>query len=80
MIDSIAVHPIAQGEPYEVSVYGRLSAMLGVDLYPTARSNAEILAAEGLSRSDIVKQDCAGLTISDQRNDVIWLGRWRAAA
>jgi site-specific DNA recombinase len=52
MIDSIVVHPTEYRAPYEVSVYGRLSAMLGVDLFPTARSNAEILAAEGFSRAD----------------------------
>jgi len=57
MIDSIVVHPTAYREPYEVSVYGRLSAMLGVDLFPTARSNAEIIAAEGLPRSDNGNRD-----------------------
>ena len=52
MINSIVVHPTEYRAPYEVSVFGRLSAIMGVDLFPTARSNTEILAAEGLTRAD----------------------------
>ena len=53
MIDTVVVHPVGYREPYEVSVYGRLSAIMGrAVLFPTARSNKEILAAEGVSRCD----------------------------
>jgi site-specific DNA recombinase len=50
MVNSIVVRPTDYRKPYSVSVYGRLSAMLGgVDLFPTRRSNEEILAEEGVS-------------------------------
>ena len=80
MIDSIVVHPTEYRAPYEVSVYGRLSAIMGVDLFPTARSNAEIIAAEGFSRGDNGNRGCAALPVSQHGNNVISLGRWRAAA
>jgi site-specific DNA recombinase len=51
VVDSIVVHPTEYRKPYEVSVYGRLSAIMGVDLFPTIRSNQEILAGEGVSRA-----------------------------
>jgi site-specific DNA recombinase len=50
IIDSIIVHPTDMGQPYEISLYARLSAIIGVDLFPARRSNKEIVAAEGLSR------------------------------
>jgi site-specific DNA recombinase len=54
MIDSVIVHPVGHREPYDISVYGRLSAIMGrADLFPTARSNKEILAAEGFPRGDM---------------------------
>ena len=53
LIDSIVVHPTEYRAPYEVDVNGRLSAIMGVDLYPTVRSTSEILAAEeGLTMVD----------------------------
>ena len=47
VIDSIVVHPTPKRADYEVDAYGRLSAIMGIDLFPTKRTNAEILAAEG---------------------------------
>jgi site-specific DNA recombinase len=52
IIDSIIVHPTAYDAPYDVSLYARLSAITGVDLFPAARSMKEIVAAEGLVRTD----------------------------
>lgn len=52
MIDSIVVHPTGYREPYEVSVFGRLASIMGLDLFPTVRSNKEILAEEGVSSGD----------------------------
>jgi len=56
LIERVVVHPTEYRAPYEVSVYGRLSAIMGVDLFPTMRSNKEILAEEGLSCGDNVNQ------------------------
>jgi hypothetical protein len=55
MIDSVVVHPTAKGERYDIDVFGRLSAILGIDLFPTKRSNAEILAEQGVIYGDSVK-------------------------
>jgi hypothetical protein len=48
IIDSIIVHPTGKGLPYEISLYARISAIIGVDLFPARRSHEEIVAAEGL--------------------------------
>jgi site-specific DNA recombinase len=50
VIDSVVVHPTLKGADYEISLYGRLSAITGVDLFPARRSFEEVLAAEGLPR------------------------------
>ena len=47
MIDSIIVHPTPKRAAYEVTAYGRLLAIMGIDLFPVRRTNAEILTAEG---------------------------------
>jgi site-specific DNA recombinase len=49
LVDSIVVHPTGKRMAYEVSVFGRLAAMMGVDLFPTMRSPEEIVAAEALT-------------------------------
>src|SRR3981081_518119 len=59
IIDSIIVHPTERGNPADVSLYARLSAIMGVDLFPIARSTKEIVAREGLSvslQADMVEQ------------------------
>jgi hypothetical protein len=51
IIDSIIVHPTGKAKPYDISLYARLSAVMGeFNLFPTTRSNEEIVAAEGLPR------------------------------
>ncbi len=77
MIDSVVVHPTPAKAPYDVSVYGRLSAIMGVDLFPTARSNKEILTSEGVSCVDKGNLGCPGVPLSPH---IVHLGRWRAAA
>jgi site-specific DNA recombinase len=47
VVDSIIVHPTPKRVDYEITAYGRLSAIIGVNLFPAKRTNAEILAAEG---------------------------------
>jgi site-specific DNA recombinase len=65
LIDSIVVRPTAARMPYEFDVYGRLSAMLGVDLFPTQRSNQEILESEGVSCCGLVKEGVSGAVQHD---------------
>jgi site-specific DNA recombinase len=56
VIDRIVVQP-AQGRDYEVYTYGRLSAIMGVDLFPPTRTNKEILTSEGVMRDYIGNAD-----------------------
>jgi site-specific DNA recombinase len=49
IIDSIIVHPTPKRADYEISAYGRLSAIMGIDLSPPRRTNAQILESEGIS-------------------------------
>jgi site-specific DNA recombinase len=35
LVDSIVVHPTGFGQPYEFTPYGRLGALMGVDLFPS---------------------------------------------
>jgi site-specific DNA recombinase len=54
VIDRILVHPTGFGEDYEISLYARLAAIQGgIDVFPKARSNEEIIAAEALPRGSI---------------------------
>jgi site-specific DNA recombinase len=57
IIESVIVHPTPYRAPYDISVFGRLSAIMGVDLFPTMRSNKEILAEEGVSCGDVAGPD-----------------------
>jgi hypothetical protein len=51
IIDSIIVHRTENAKPYDISLFARLSAVMGeFDLFPTPRSNEEIVEAEGLPR------------------------------
>jgi site-specific DNA recombinase len=50
VIDRVIVHRTEKGEPYEISLYGRLSAITAVNLFPTGRPVEEIIATEGLPR------------------------------
>jgi len=51
IIDSIIVHPTGNAKPYDISLFARLSAVMGdFNLFPTARSNEEIVEAEGIPR------------------------------
>ena len=50
IIDCVIVHPTPKKRPYELSMYARLSAIRGIELFPERRSHQQIVAAEGLSR------------------------------
>jgi len=49
LIDTIVVQPTAERAPYEIDVYGRPGAHLGINLFPSMRSMEEILTDEAVS-------------------------------
>jgi hypothetical protein len=49
---SFIVHPTGKRTPYAVTPHARIAALIGVDLFPAKRSNAEILAAEGCTDTE----------------------------
>jgi site-specific DNA recombinase len=53
LIDSIVVHPTAKRMPYEFTPYARIAAIQGLNLFPSRRTTKEVIAAQGLSYSDI---------------------------
>src|SRR5947207_1681215 len=57
VIDRIVVQPADAGREYEVFTYGRLSAIMGVDLSPPTRTNKEIFREEGVTRDYIGNAD-----------------------
>jgi hypothetical protein len=59
LMNSIVVQPTGYRQPYVVDAYGRLSAIMGVNLFPTARSGEEIVAEEGV-RSAVISANAAG--------------------
>jgi hypothetical protein len=59
VLDCLVVQPTGYRKPYVVDAYGRLSAIMGVTLFPTARSGEEIVAEEGV-RSAVISANVAG--------------------
>jgi hypothetical protein len=57
LMDSIVVQPTGYRQPYVVDAYGRLSAIMGVDLFPKSRSNDEILAQEGTKSAALTSNE-----------------------
>lgn len=49
VFDRIVVHPTKKRHPYEVTPYARLSAIMGVELFPKVRTTEEMLAEQGLT-------------------------------
>jgi site-specific DNA recombinase len=77
LVDSVIVHPTPKRAAYEFTTNGRLGAIMGVDLFPTARNAREILADHGVACSDTGNAAKPGLTVSQQKPTVISFGRWR---
>jgi hypothetical protein len=48
LLDCIVVQPTGYRQPYVVDAYGRLSAIMGANLFPTGRSGEQIVAEEGV--------------------------------
>jgi site-specific DNA recombinase len=51
VFESFAVHPTAKRHPYEVTPYARLSAIMGIELFPPVRSPEEMLAEQRVTMS-----------------------------
>jgi hypothetical protein len=49
LVDCIVVQPTGYREDYVIDAYGRLPAIMGIDLFPTMRSAEEILTSEGVN-------------------------------
>lgn len=77
LVETITVHPTAKRAPYEHTTTGRLSAIMGADLFPTRREAREILAEQGVICTDSGGSSNPGAPESKQKNVVISLGRWR---
>ncbi|MCG2668760.1 recombinase family protein [Bradyrhizobium sp. GCM10023182] len=54
VFDRIVVHPTGKRMPYEITPYARLSAIIGVELFPKVRSTEEILKEQGFGCADFV--------------------------
>jgi site-specific DNA recombinase len=79
MFERIVVHPTDKRKPCEVTPYARLSAIMGVNLFPTMRTPREMLAEQGLTNTFLSDTGaCAGQKYTS--SNVVFLGRWRAAA
>jgi DNA invertase Pin-like site-specific DNA recombinase len=76
LLDSIVVHPTPRWAPYEFTPYGRLSAIMGVDLFPSIPSDKELLQEHGLSKCDNVGSAFSDPTKSHS-GKVVSFGRWR---
>ncbi|MGY3506315.1 recombinase family protein [Bradyrhizobium sp. USDA 4471] len=54
IFERVVVHPTGKRMPYEITPYARLSAIMGVELFPTVRSTEEILKEHGVGCTDFV--------------------------
>ena len=78
VIDSIVVHQTPKGADYEYTPYGRLGALMGIDLFPPLRADHQILTDHGLPGvCDAGNPDNSGLPLSHSKN-VVSFGRWAA--
>jgi len=74
------VHPTPKRQRYAVTPYARLSAIMGIEMFPKLRSPEEMLAEQGLSAMPFLANE---RTLSSQKQhmaEVVPLGRWCAAA
>ena len=81
LIDSVVVHQTGWAKPYDLSLYGRLSAIMGgTKLFPTAERVQKVAAAQGSALCDSAGPAKGGPTQTHNPNDVVFLGRWQAKA
>jgi len=53
VFERIVVHPTTKRKIYEVTPYARLSAIMGLELFPKMRSTTEMLAEQGVAYNKI---------------------------
>jgi site-specific DNA recombinase len=70
LMDSIVVQPTGYRQPYVVDAYGRLSAIMGVDLFPKTRSTGEILAQEGTKSAALTSNDVGQVQRGNTRREL----------
>jgi len=81
LIDSVIVHPVGWAQPYELSLYGRLSAIMGeAKLFPTAPRVQKARQHNGSALYTNEGSAKAGPAQTHNPADVIFLGRWLAKA
>lgn len=84
LIDTIVVQPTGYKKGYEIDVFGRKSAYAGINPFQTRRSMEEILIDEAVSEKDraAISAHLTGQVrqYHSSGNNVISLGRWKAAA
>jgi DNA invertase Pin-like site-specific DNA recombinase len=81
--ERIVVHPTAKMKPVEVTPYTRISAIMGLELFPKMRSTAEMLAEQGVAANGENKILPGSPTRNGQDRNcdgLISLGCWRQAA
>lgn len=87
VFERFVVHPTGKRKRYEVTPYARLSAIMGLELFPKMRSTKEMLAEQGVAYSKNHQGSCSR-TLQNFNNDeaqsaagdIVNLGIWRAAA
>jgi site-specific DNA recombinase len=77
LIDTVVVHVTPRWAPYEFTVYGRLSAIMGVNLFPSIPSDKELIREHGFRKCENVGSEKAGTTVSHS-GKVVSFGRWRS--
>lgn len=77
VIDSVMIHPTPKKRPYDISLYGRMSAITAADIFHPTRSKEEIVAGEGLLNNfGTGNTNVLRLPRSNNRNDVVLLSRF----
>lgn len=79
LISHIVIHPTGKRMPYEFTPYGRLGAIMGIDLFPSARTMTEMLAEQGVTSCDESGDPNRDVS-SSHYGKLVPLGRWRSAA
>jgi site-specific DNA recombinase len=75
LIDTIVVHPTGKRMAYSFTPYGRLGALMGgIDLFPTIRSDQEIMSEQDVTKCDKAKHPNTGRPLSH----IVPLGKWAA--
>lgn len=79
VFERIIVHETRKKQPYAVTPYARLSAILGIELFPKPRTTEEMLSEQGVN-ANLIDADQDFLSAHNQTMGIIPLGRWQQAA